>query len=555
MSGRKTFIRGRIPIALEIILLMVPVLLGTGLYLHHLLNSEVCSYEMQHWPLIMRQVLSTEAERLTSLEKAAGEDGIDIRAAEIEDADLLARNLTFSGPLTFCLSKKETMERQRIITLKIAVREEGEPVQLIDPMSGQLIDLDMESDYGKSVEEALSAQKLVERVLNDDGRRTRAMFFMIPAPKPVRYNDISICKGGEGSSLVLCATIDEDEEEKDYTSQTLFATSIGIIGMCLILLILCTLIFRELSALTPIRRSLEAPIRGKEAENQKDILKAISRSETSELTDLLESFQLMSESSRIYQSSVSSIMELYDPILPKAMLDWFGKADIRDISPGDEAAVDGTALLLSMEDAPGKGVMFPVRNQLIAGAADAVLSCGGIITVLGYRHIAAMFPESTEQAMEAAGKVLSLPVEGSGVRRVLVSAHKGVFHYSVTGTRDSMSVRMDPGEYGLLTALQELQEEKKLGPLCTEPAAEGSRETRRLWILPDGIRIFELLIGSGRDTDLKRETLEVFEASVESFDKGNYQDASSGFLSVLRVNRRDTAAAYYLELCEEKERV
>ena len=554
MSGRKTRIRGGIPIAMEIILLMLPILLGSGLHLQYILNYVICSYEMPHYSLVMQQVLATEAERLKGLESEAGAEGIDIRAEHIEVVDQLARNITFSPPLDFCLSRQEKLERRKPVTLAMAARDRGEPVKVLDETGEHLVDLDMESEIGKAVEEALSVQKVVERVFEDRKSRTRAMFFMLPISKPVRYGSLPICRGGEGSALVLCASIPEDETEKNFTRQTMFATSIGMIGMCLILAVLCSMLYRELSALTPIRKSLEAAAEGRREENWKDIQNALKRTKTPELADLLESFQLMSESSKEYQSSVSSITELYDPILPKTLLDWFGKSDIREISHGDRALVTGTAMLLTFEDIPGAEISFPARNILISRAVDAIMDNGGIVTSLEYRHVLAMFPGDSKDAIEAAEDVLSLKKEKSGISRVLVSCHRGTIPFTMVGTKECMMVRMDLENYGILLELMALQKELKLGPLCTELTAEDSAATRRLWALPDGRRAVELILGDGREEELKQETREMFEDAVDAFDSGKYRRAADGFMSVLRVNRRDPAAAYYLELCEEKER-
>ena len=299
---------------------------------------------------------------------------------------------------------------------------------------------------------------------------------------------------------------------------------------------------------------MEAIRRGEAEKAEEEGKKVRELISTPEVRELQDNVQLMFLSIREYGANVSSIIKEYEPLLPGVLLKWFGKEDIREICPGDEAVMNGVSMYVGLEDAPGQGdVLFRDRNKLISGVVDAASLMGGTVVAIGYRHIRAIFTEEVRSKVpDFIREVRGLELQGTGVRRIRISCSEGKSVLSVIGVRERMTVRQDQKTVDLLSEMDRLQETYRLEPLFTGEGSAEVPESRELWKLSGGEDLYEILNGKEESAARKRGTKTRWEKALELFRQEKFKEAVEGFGAVLRADKNDGAAGYLLEYCEKK---
>ena len=141
--------------------------------------------------------------------------------------------------------------------------------------------------------------------------------------------------------------------------------------------------------------------------------------------------------------------ELYDSLLPAALLALFGHEDIRSIKPGDSATVRGTVLSVRLISSKNDvRADIEGRNRLIVQILNMFESMNMIVTELEYDRITALLIQEDGKNQkdnfdEEIRTIRSLYREGSGVNRIVVSKQKGEFSFTVTGITGYMKIRME----------------------------------------------------------------------------------------------------------------
>ena len=148
------------------------------------------------------------------------------------------------------------------------------------------------------------------------------------------------------------------------------------------------------------------------------------------------------------EKSISSIRKLYEPLLPAALLELFGREDIREIRPGDAALVKGTAVELYFEEDPKNPGTKAGRNYYLARLLDILRDAGLIVTRLDTGHITALKcaadgGSSDLMKEELIPKLYETERTGSGVEEIRAEASEGEFKLIVTGIPEHMAIRME----------------------------------------------------------------------------------------------------------------
>ena len=166
-----------------------------------------------------------------------------------------------------------------------------------------------------------------------------------------------------------------------------------------------------------------------------------------EIQELFDNFQLMFLSLKQYRKSKLNIRELYESLLPAALLALFHHEDIREIRPGDTAVAEGRVLEIEFVSGGDDNAKEYIqgRNRLIAQILNLLESMNMIVTELEYDHISAIRVLEDEKLPEGAfdeeiRTIRSMYREGSGVDEIIVNEYEGEFCYVVTGIRGSMKI-------------------------------------------------------------------------------------------------------------------
>ena len=543
------------PIATEIVLIFILLIIVGGLAMHFALREELLRYETGMYRLSMEQLLEAEAEHFLAFDAKSGTGPVDMKELEeVRNETYASEDISFTGALAFGFTEWERTRRRNSILLRYVFSDGTGSLTELSVHSGTSSVIDPESELGQAIMKVIHDRKIEEIVLGTGEKKQRMRMLPIKVFSPVKYGDTVLSHGGRSSMTVICASFYESQELRNSRRRGMMISVIPLSGLILFAVLVTAMIYYSLRVFKPIQACMEAIRRGEAEKAEEEGRKVRALMSTPEVRELQDNVQLMFLSIREYGANVSSIIKEYEPLLPGALLKWFGKDDIRDICPGDEAVVNGISVYVGLEDAPGQGeVSFRDRNKVISGAVDAASLLGGTVVAIGYRHIRAVFTEEVKAKVpDFIKEVRDLELQGTGVRRIRISCSEGKSIISVIGVRERMTLRQDQKTVDLLSEMDRLQETYRLEPLFTgkEPAA--MQESRELWKLSGGETLYEILSGKEESAARKRGTKARWVKALELLRQEKYAEAVEGFGAVLRMDKSDSAAGYLLEYCEKK---
>ena len=543
------------PVASEIVLIFILLIIVGGLAMHFALREELLRYETGMYRLSLEQLLEAEAEHFLAFDAKSGTDPVDMK--ELEEArneSYASEDISFSGALAFGFTDWERTRRRNSIHLSYVFTEGTGSLTELNVDKGTSSAIETESELGQALLKVILDRKIEEVVLGTGEKKRRVRMLPLKVVSPVKYGSTYLSKGGRRASAVICAYYYEMQELKNSRRRGMMISLIPLSGLILFAVLVSAMLYYSLRVFKPIQASMEAIRRGEAEKAEEEGKKVRELMSTPEVRELQDNVQLMFLSIREYGANVSSIIKEYEPLLPGVLLKWFGKEDIREICPGDEAVMNGVSMYVGLEDAPGQGdVLFRDRNKLISGVVDAASLMGGTVVAIGYRHIRAIFTEEVRfKVPDFIREVRGLELQGTGVRRIRISCSEGKSVLSVIGVRERMTVRQDQKTVDLLSEMDRLQETYRLEPLFTGEGSAEVPESRELWKLSGGEDLYEILNGKEESAALKRGTKTRWEKALELFRQEKFKEAVEGFGAVLRADKNDGAAGYLLEYCEKK---
>ena len=543
------------PVASEIVLIFILLIIVGGLAMHFALREELLRYETGMYRLSMEQLLEAEAEHFLAFDAKSGTDPVDMKELEeVRNAAYASEDISFTGALAFGFTEWEKTRRRNSILLKYVFSDGTGSLTELNVHSGTASAVDPESELGQALMKVIHDRKIEEAVLGTGEKKQRIRMLPMRIFSPVKYGNTILSHGGRSSMAVICTSFYESQELRNSRRRGMMISLIPLSGLILFAVLVSAMIYYSLRVFKPIQASLEAIRRGEAEKAEEEGRKVRELMSTPEIRELQDNVQLMFLSIREYGANVSSIIKEYEPLLPGALLKWFGKDDIREICPGDEAVINGISVYVGLEDAPGQGdVPFQDRNKVISGAVDAASLLGGTVVAIGYRHIRAIFTEEVKTKVpDFIREVRDLDLQGTGVRRIRISCSEGNSVISVIGVRERMTLRQDQKTVDLLAEMDRLQEMYRLEPLFTGKDPAAMPDFRELWKLSGGEELYELLNGKEDSAARKRGTKARWVKALDLLNQEKYGEAVEGFGAVLRADKSDGAAGYLLEYCEKE---
>ena len=543
------------PVTSEIVLIFILLIIVGGLAMHFALREELMRYETGMYRLSVEQLLEAEAEHFLAFDAKSGAGPVDMKELEeVRNEPYASEDISFTGALAFGFTEWERTRRRNSIFLTYIFSDGTGSLTDLNVHTGASSAIDPESDLGQAILKVIQDRKIEEVVLGTGEKKQRIRLLPLKIFSPVKYGDTILSQGGKSAMTVISASYYETQERINSRRRGVMISLIPLSGLVLFAVLVSVMLYYSLRVFKPIQASLEAIRRGEVEKAEEEGRKVRELMSTPEIRELQDNVQLMFLSIREYGANVSSIIKEYEPLLPGALLKWFGKDDIREICPGDEAVINGISVYVGLEDVPGQGdVPFRDRNKVISSAVDAASLLGGTVVAIGYRHIRAVFTEEVKAKVpDFIREVRDLELQGTGVRRIRISCSEGNSVFSVIGVRERMALRQDQKTVDLLAEMDRLQETYRLEPLFTgkEPAA--IPESRELWSLSGGEELYELLNGKEESAARKRGTKARWVKALELLRQEKYGEAVEGFGAVLRMDKSDSAAGYLLEYCEKK---
>ena len=543
------------PVASEIVLIFILLIIIGGLAMHFALREELLRYETGMYRLSMERLLEAEAEHFLAFDAKSGTGPVDMKGLEeVRNEAYSSGDISFTGALAFGFTEWERTRRRNSIDSSYVVSDGTGSLTELDVHSGTSSVIDPESELGQALMKVIHDRKIEDAVLETGENRERIRMLPLKIASPVKYGETILSQGGRRSTTVICASYYEAQELKNSRRRGMMISVIPLSGLILFAVLVSVMIYYSLRVFKPIQASMEAIRRGEVEKAEEEGRKVRELMSTPEVRELQDNVQLMFLSIREYGANVSSIIKEYEPLLPAALLKWFGKDDIREICPGDEAVMNGISVYVGLEDVPGQGdVPFRERNKLISGTVDTASLLGGTVVAIGYHHIRAVFTEEVKAKVpDFIREVRNLELQGTGVRRIRISCSEGKSVLSVIGVRQRMAVRQDQKTVDLLSEMDRLQETYRLEPLFTGNGSAAMPESRELWKLSGGEDLYELLSGKEESAARKRGAKARWEKAMGLLRQEKYSEAVEGFGAVLRADKSDGAAGYLLEYCEKK---
>ena len=543
------------PVASEIVLIFILLIIVGGLAMHFALREELLRYETSMYRLCMEQLLEAEAEHFLAFDAKYGTGPVEMKELEeVRNETYASEDVSFTGDLAFGFTEWEKTRRRNSIHLRYVFSDGTGSLTELRVHSGTVSAIPPESELGQALLKVIHDRRIEEVVLGTGEKKQRIRMLPLRIFSPVKYGDTLLSHGGRRSMAVICTSLYESQELRNSRQRGMMISLIPLSGLILFAVIVSGMLYYSLRVFKPIQASMEAIRRGEAEKAEEEGRKVRELMSTPEIRELQDNVQLMFLSIREYGANVSSIIKEYEPLLPAALLKWFGKDDIREICPGDEAVMNGISVYVGLENAPGQGdVPFRDRNLVISGAVDAASFLGGTVVAIGYHHIRAVFTEEVKARVpDFIREVRNLELQGTGVRRIRISCSEGKSVLSVIGVRQRMAVRQDQKTVDLLSEMDRLQETYRLEPLFTGNGSAATPESRELWKLSGGEDLYELLSGKEESAARKRGTKARWEKAMGLLRQEKYSEAVEGFGAVLRADKSDGAAGYLLEYCEKK---
>ena len=325
---------------------------------------------------------------------------------------------------------------------------------------------------------------------------------------------------------------------------------------------------------------LNRPIRklraGAERVRDRNFDTRIDLNSKDELGLLADTFNAMVSEIRAYAQDLEAHNAAYAKFVPREFLEHLGHASILDLKLGDQVQRHMTILFAdirsftTISESMSPRDNFDFINDYLKTISPIIRKHGGFVDKYIGDAIMALFPNSSESALNAAIEMIqaleAFNREGDEIGRppihIGVGLHKGNLMLGTIGESMRMESTVIADAVNLASRLEGLTKQYGSDIILSEKvyssiAARPAYQIRALGMVQvkgktNSVKIFELL--NARDNDsvkMKIVSKAIFERGVAAADRKQYVRAQRCFLKVLRINKKDEAAKYMLELCKQ----
>ncbi|GIX06875.1 MAG: hypothetical protein KatS3mg115_1278 [Candidatus Poribacteria bacterium] len=258
--------------------------------------------------------------------------------------------------------------------------------------------------------------------------------------------------------------------------------------------------------------------------------------------------------------------------VPREFLHLLGQANVYAVELGDFVQRDLTILFSDIRDFTtlSEGMTpeetFRFINRYLGEVGPCIRTCRGFIDKYMGDGIMALFPESPEDAVQAAIKMKSTlqeynrrrEAQGQHPIRTGIGIHSGFAMLGTVGEPERMDGTVISDAVNAASRLEALTKYYGADAILSARSWEGVQHPERYHVRFLGraqvkgraqpLIIYELLDAAPEpERELKLKTRERFEEGLQLYYARDFAEASVAFHSVLRMNPSDLAARLYLE--------
>jgi len=295
-----------------------------------------------------------------------------------------------------------------------------------------------------------------------------------------------------------------------------------------------------------------------------------------EIQDLGDAFNTMSREIRDYICRVTLLNEANARFVPKEFLARLGKKDIAEIQLGDQAKAEMTVLFTDirhftdLSEGMSPAQVFAFLNDYLSQMGPEIRVHGGFIDKYIGDAIMALFPDSVESALKAAGGMFA-KLDGLNEERARtglapvemgVGIHRGPLMIGVIGESKRFDGTVISDSVNLASRLESLTKYYGVRSIVSEPtlgclASPGRFPTRFLDAVRvkgrnEVVRIHELLPAGNAPSE---SFLRSWNGAYENYRDGRFNEALIVYDAALCANPQDGAARLFRERCLRNLRV
>lgn len=287
-----------------------------------------------------------------------------------------------------------------------------------------------------------------------------------------------------------------------------------------------------------------------------------------ELQDIAYSFSEMSGKLEDYFNSINVISKAYERYLPKDFFRLMDKRSVLDVSPEDSRNLLLTYLFIGMDMTrvhSGGENGFALLNRIYGHVSSAVSSFGGAVQSLDDRQMTCIFSADISSAAEAALMIREkLTAEALNDADVKITLQRAESTIGVIGTGEAMKPVTVSSAIEMQQYIAAVMKEFGLSYVITGRVLEGlaglNINARYIGMLSEltgmsdsrfDIKLYEVPEGCCDEVKQRRlATLAAFNRGMDALQAGDMREARNRMIEVLRTDRGDLIARYYLMKCD-----
>ncbi|MFN8576597.1 MAG: 7TM diverse intracellular signaling domain-containing protein [Candidatus Sericytochromatia bacterium] len=275
-------------------------------------------------------------------------------------------------------------------------------------------------------------------------------------------------------------------------------------------------------------------------------------------------------------TQLAKINNAYKRFIPKEFITFLERENIIDIKLGDQVQRKMTIMFsdirsfTSISEKMTPEENFNFINSYLSRVSPSIRKNNGFIDKYIGDGIMALFPHSSEDAIKAAISMIKeldiynqyLIKSGLQEIKIGIGIHTGLLMLGTVGEEERMEGTVISDSVNLASRLEGVNKTYSSSIIVSESALNDAKDKnfryRFLGVVSvkgkeNKISIFEVFESDNEDiANLKQKTKDAFENGVSLFQQKEYQEAFEQFKAVVRINKDDKAAMYYMHECVEK---
>jgi|GEM_PF-3193509 len=325
-----------------------------------------------------------------------------------------------------------------------------------------------------------------------------------------------------------------------------------------------------LQSLSTLRKGVNEIARG-------NLEVAVEVNTQDEVGDLCEGFNTMADYIRDSVKKSRQTSEAYFRFVPERMLQMLGKRSIADIKTGDTVKRDmsvmslniGSFYLISQSMTAEQNYAY--INSLLERFGPVIRENGGIVEKYLGAAISSIFPDRAEDAVQSAVRIISIMEDLNAEATVIskeqrldinIGLYKGNIMLGIIGEEKRMECSMILDDGNIPQQMTRLARKLGVSMLASESIMQ-SLENSSAYLhrymgnikfegTTQPIKVYDIFQGNSQRIRIARaDTKEIFEEGISLYEQGQFLEARTCFIEVLKRDRGDTAAKTYFYLSDE----